>query len=116
MSQSVLRDPEYTAIICEQYPDASPDVIMRWAQAWGVSRDSIRHRAAALGVRRSRAAIETAASKAQHDRNGSSASWEAPLVDRDAEYVAACIAQGGFPVFVWINGQPRTVYRAEWAQ
>lgn len=115
MSQSVLKDPHYTAIIRDQYPDASPDTIMAWAKKWNVSRDSIRHRAAALGVRRTRSAIESAASKAQHDRNGSSASWEAPLADRDAEYVAACIAQGGFPVVIWINGEPRTVYRREWA-
>lgn len=115
MTQAVLKDPQYTAIICEQYPDAAPDVIATWAESWGVSRDSIRHRASALGVRRTQAAIEAAASKAQHDRNGSSASWEAPLSNRDEEYVEACIAQGGFPVLVWINGEPRTVYRSEWA-
>jgi hypothetical protein len=116
MSQAVLKDPEYTAIIRDQYADASPDAIMAWARRWGVSRDSIRHRAAQLGVRRSREAKEAALSKGQHERNGSSASWEAPSLNRDDEHVAACIAQGGFPVVVWINGQPRTVYRREWAQ
>ena len=115
MSQPVLKDPEYTAIIRDRYADASPDDIAAWAKAWGVSRDSIRHRAAKLGVRRSMAAKEAALSKGQHDRNGTVGLYEQPEPNQDHEYVAACIEQGGFPVVVWINGQPRTVYRSEWA-
>jgi len=115
VSLLILKDPFYTDVIRSEYADAPPEVINRWAMAWKVSKDSIRHRAAQLGVRRSEAAKGASLSKGQHERQGTPYAYEAPLADRDEDYVAACIAQGGFPVFVWINGQPRTVYRSEWA-
>lgn len=115
MSLLILKDPHRTATIRDYYADASPEVIDFWCKAWKVSKDSIRHRAAQLGVRRSEAAKGASLSKGQHERAGTSYAYEAPLADRDEDYVAACIAQGGFPVVVWINGQPRTVYRSEWA-
>ena len=115
MSLHILKAAEYSDVIRNQYADASPEVITQWAKSWNVSRDSIRHRAAQLGVRRSETAKGAAISKGQHDRQGTPYAYEAPLADRDAEYVAACIAQGGFPVVIWINGDPRTVYRREWA-
>jgi hypothetical protein len=107
---------EHDAILIEQYANATLDMIAAWSEAWDVSRDAIRNRALVLGVRRSEVARANAQAQAQHDRNGSVVAWEPPAPDRDEEYVAACIAQGGFPVVVWINGEPRTVYRSEWAQ
>lgn len=107
--------PEHDAILIEQYANATLDKIAAWSEAWDVSRDAIRNRALVLGVRRSTLAKTNAQAQAQHLRNGTTPAWEPPAENRDDEYVAACIAQGGFPVVVWINGQPRTVYRSEWA-
>jgi hypothetical protein len=115
MSLHILKSAHYSEIIRKHYADAPADLLATWAKSWNVSKDSIRHRAAQLGVRRSEAAKGAAISKGQHDRQGTPHAYEAPLTDRDAEYVAACIAQGGFPVLVWIKGEPRTVYRREWA-
>jgi hypothetical protein len=110
MSQAVLKDPEYTYIILEQYADASPEVISRWCMAWKVSKDAIRHRAAQLGVRRSQAAKEAALAQGQHDRNGTVGIYEIPAPNRDEDYSAACLAEGGFGRFLETrgrNGEPR---------
>lgn len=116
MSLLILKDAHYSRIIRYEYADASPETIAQWARSWNVTKDSIRHRAAQLGVKRSDAAKGAAMSRGQHERQGSVSAYEAPVKDRDEEYVASCIAQGGFPVVVWIKGEPRTVYRSEWAQ
>ena len=106
---------EHDAILREQYATASLEDIAGWSEAWSVSRDAIRNRALVLGVRRTQAAKEAAWAQGQHDRNGTVGLYEQPEPNQDHEYVAACVEQGGFPVVVWINGQPRTVYRSEWA-
>lgn len=110
MSQRLLQDPEYTAIIRDQYADAPPEAIKTWAKTWGVSRDAIRHRAAILGVRRSLAAKEAALAQGQHDRNGTVGLYEIPEPNRDEDYSAACLAEGGFGRFLETrgsNGEPR---------
>ena len=105
MSQIVLRDPNRTAIILDQYADAPPETISAWAKAWGVSRDSIRHRAAYLGVRRSEAAKGASLSRGQHERQGSVVAYEPPCLNRDDEYVAACLAEGGFGRYLETRGE-----------
>jgi hypothetical protein len=101
---------EHDAILREQYADASSEMITSWAKAWNVSRDAIRNRALVLGVRRSQAAKEAALAQGQHDRNGTVGLYEIPEPNRDEDYSAACLAEGGFGRFLETrgrNGEPR---------
>jgi hypothetical protein len=115
----------YDAIIKAQYAYASRDVLQGWCQSWGVDIADIRRRAKVMGIRRDAGASRLAYSEASSEVARTRRLGVNPLDfynpskdrlgDKDDEYVSACIEQGGFPVLVWINGEPRTVYRAEWA-
>jgi hypothetical protein len=113
--RAILREPENTAYLRKHYPTASPEHIAELTFKWKVSKDAIRHYASEIGIRRDRAAAKQAYVEGARAAAENAIPWAPPEPDRDDEYVAACIAQGGFPVLIWINGQPRTVYRREWA-
>ena len=104
MSQAILKDPEYTAVLEARYADATRDEIAGWAKAWGVSKDSIRHRAHALNLRRSAMAKSNAKAESAHQRNGTVPPYEMPEPNRDEEYVAACLAEGGFGRYLETRG------------
>jgi hypothetical protein len=113
--RAILRKPENTAYLVEHYPTATPEQIADMTRRWKVTGDAIRQYAAVIGIRRDREAARTAYAEGARAAAENAVPWAPPAPDRDDEYVAACIAEGGFPVVVWINGQPRTVYRSEWA-
>ena len=97
--------PEHDAILREQYANASLEAIAGWSEAWKVSRDAIRNRALVLGVRRTQAAKEAAWAQGQHDRNGTVPPYEMPEPDRDEDYSAACLAEGGFGRYLETRGE-----------
>lgn len=104
MSLLILKDVHYSLIIRYEYADAAPETIAAWAEAWNVTKDSIRHRAAQLGVRRSEAAKGAAMSRGQHERQGSVTAYEPPCLNRDDDHVAACLAEGGFGRYLETRG------------
>lgn len=113
--RAILRKPENTVYLVEHYPAATPEQIADLTRRWKVTRDAIRQYAAAIGIKRDRDAARLAYAEGARAAAEHAIPWTPPASDRDDDYVSACIAQGGFPVVVWINGEPRTVYRAEWA-
>ena len=113
--RAILRKPENTAYLVEHYPTATPEQIADMTRRWKVTGDALRQYAAVIGIKRDRDASRAAYAEGARAAAENAIPWAPPAPDRDDEYVAACIEQGGFPVFVWINGQPRTVYRSEWA-
>jgi hypothetical protein len=113
--RAILRKPENTAYLVEHYPTATLEQIADMTRRWKVTGHAIRQYAAVIGIRRDREAARTAYAEGARAAAENAIAWAPPAPDRDDEYVAACIAEGGFPVVVWINGQPRTVYRSEWA-
>lgn len=106
MSQSeAMRCPERSRIVRERYADALPEEITEWARRWKVSRESIRRRAAELGVKRAAWAAQQAHREAALALASAAIGLEFGKSDRDEEYAALCREQGGFPVRVVLNGK-----------
>jgi hypothetical protein len=106
---------EMLEVIATRYASATTEEIVGWCKGWKVTRDMIRAKAKYLGVQRNPEAARQSYSEGNRGK-GNTTVFEGIRPDLDLQYVNACIAQGGFPVVVWINGQPRTVYRSEWAR
>lgn len=113
--RAILREPENTALLRERYAAATPEEIASWTRKWKVSKDAIRQYAADLGLRRARDAARQAYAEGTRATLERAIPWSPPALDRDEEYIAACIAQGGFSVLVRLGDRYVNVVRAEWA-
>jgi hypothetical protein len=113
--REILRKPQNTEYLVKHYPTATPEQIADMTRRWKVSKDAIRQYAAAIGIKRNREAARQAYAEGARAAAENAIPWTPPEPDRDDEYVAALREQGGFPVLVWINSEPRLVYRSEWA-
>lgn len=100
-----MRLPEPSRIIREQYATAHPEDLTRWAHMWNVSRETIRRRAAELGVRRDPEAARRSHSEAAFALGAKAIGLEFGKSDRDEDYSALCREQGGFSVRVVLNGK-----------
>lgn len=106
--REILRKPENTAYLIEHYPTATPAHIAAMTRTWKVSKDALRQYAAAIGIKRNREAAREAYAEGARAAAENATPWTPPKPDRDDDYVAACIAEGGFVRAEIING--RTVW------
>jgi len=104
--QARLRFPDIDRTIIDRYPIAPSEEIARWATTWGVEVQDIRRRARSLGVRRDPIVVRELNKPDGPPTKKLIWFLDAGLsMDRDAEYVALCRAQGGFPVRMVIDGR-----------
>lgn len=102
-----LRRPYIDVIIRQQYPTASKAVMHQWCKEWHVEIGDIYRRAGELGVRRDLEALrQLERLKSRPSERVGKAPDPLIVSDKDDDYVAACLAGGGF---VYAVNTPRGI-------